>query len=1837
MTRSIHRRSLTARMLTSMILLVVLVSFSGIGYAVPQSSDPSTTSGSEESSATVPTDPPAEEPPAEEPPAEEPPAEEPVDEAPPADDEAGEPYVVEATPDDASSSTGQALLAPMALAAPPADPIPQIGAGDVSLEGVRFGDGWVTGNLQTYMEGDYVPFRILIKNASDSPVTVPSVTIDAFHYKDGKGIYFDRTADFYYYTQSNPPKPAGSDPTQPQVGWTALTLDSHDVPSTGTYGVDAPALLTTISGGQVVIPADSYGVLYFRAHLALTFYWNTQDPPRDGWGPYTGSPGNMQIAGGLPSKTVPLPTVEIPSTTIDIIKFYDTDHDGVKDEDENVFLDGWNMHLATTGTFAWEASKETSQGGVAQFTMLPSGMNFLVWEDTQPGWLTMTQQPIAVTTGEGPTTVYIGNYLPEYTKTFDLTFEGSAPAGTTFHVVYKLDGVDQPPLSLGDYPYSAQVTHAVGSVISDVRWYASWPYGTGQSVDIPLGTTQGETLEEDVTNPFEYVGTIEGQKFEDLDADGVKDPSDPELAGWEIVLERQVDGGWFPYASDTTDGNGYYDFSGVLPGTYRVSEVLKTDFDWTQSAPSAPDYYELLFEAGDSTVKRTEYFGKDFLNWAPASIEGFKFEDDNNNGERDQGEDGLQFWLIYVDSDNSGSFDVGEPNDTTDIDGHYSIEGITPGTYFVREHLLLGWTQSVGTFQVTFESRGHYASEEGEYDFGNWTTGGVEGYKFHDLNADGVWDAGEPGLGGWTIELSTPAGALVTSTVTAGDGYYNFVDVEPGDYVISEVLQAGWTQSAPASGHYDVTLSSGEFPEKDYDFGNWTTGGVEGYKFHDLNADGVWDAGEPGLGGWTIELSTPAGALVTSTVTAGDGYYNFVDVEPGDYVISEVLQAGWTQSAPASGHYDVTLSSGEFPEEDYDFGNWTTATKSGTKFEDLDADGFWDAGEPGLSGWVIFADYDDDGKLDSDEPATLTGGGGFYTLQDVLPGTWMIRELMKVDYDWVQSLPGEPDFGYMESFSSNQDVFDNDFGNWAPASIEGMKFNDLDGDGERAGGEPGLEGWRIYVDIDGDDEYDVGEPTDVTDINGDYYIYPVKPGTYEVREVLEADWTQSKGGFEVTFKSRGVYVGEEGEYDFGNWTTGGVEGYKFHDLNADGVWDAGEPGLGGWTIELSTPAGALVTSTVTAGDGYYNFVDVEPGDYVISEVLQAGWTQSAPASGHYDVTLSSGEFPEEDYDFGNWTTASLHGYKFHDLNANGVWDEGDEPGLEGWTINLAGSTNASTTTDANGHYSFSGLTPGDYTISEVQQAGWTQSAPASGDYDVTLASGEVSEWSFDFGNWTTTELHGYKFYDKNADGVWLGPDEVGLAGWQINLVGTAGNGNAVNLTTWTDAIGSYEFLGVSPGVYTISETLQPFWTQTAPAGNVYNVTLQSGIIPEMSYDFGNSEDAEKTFELTYLGDVPDGASMFVVFNVGGFIFNGNDHYAVDDFDVTLPLVETPPGSGFFTAKYDVMPGTTIYNVRWMAEWNGEEILLGQTSGVEEINEPVTNEFEYSAEVVGSKWNDTNVVDSTLPGDGVWDKIGEPGIAGWTIEIYRMAPSTDWVLYGTALTSGGGDLGAYSFTGLLPGKYYLAEVIPEIGGQPIMTQSAGPMGEGDGQFTVSDGFNNDEEPVDFGNYELALGADFDVGLVKDVNPTIAKPGDLLTYTITYTNYLSSIPTDAPFTIVDDYDDAHVVVVDAAGGIVDDGKITWNLVGPLATGESGSITYTLRVIEDMPEGTTNIDNTAVITLEGDTNPDNNMDSARVIVKEPFLPFTGADVFRLLVIFALALAAGVALRRLGRSAVS
>jgi hypothetical protein len=90
----------------------------------------------------------------------------------------------------------------------------------------------------------------------------------------------------------------------------------------------------------------------------------------------------------------------------------------------------------------------------------------------------------------------------------------------------------------------------------------------------------------------------------------------------------------------------------------------------------------------------------------------------------------------------------------------------------------------------------------------------LTGMKFNDLDCDGIKDDNEPGLPGWTIQLNNGQ-----SKVTDAGGFYTFTDLDAGNYIVTEVNQAGWTQTMPSAGSYNVNLASQQVVSN-IDFGN---------------------------------------------------------------------------------------------------------------------------------------------------------------------------------------------------------------------------------------------------------------------------------------------------------------------------------------------------------------------------------------------------------------------------------------------------------------------------------------------------------------------------------------------------------------------------------------------------------------------------------------------------------------------------------------------------------------------------------------------------------------------------------------------------------------------------------------------------------------------------------------------------------------------------------------------------------------------------------------------------------------------------------------------------------
>ncbi|MBI2035959.1 MAG: hypothetical protein HYT12_04770 [Candidatus Liptonbacteria bacterium] len=270
-----------------------------------------------------------------------------------------------------------------------------------------------------------------------------------------------------------------------------------------------------------------------------------------------------------------------------------------------------------------------------------------------------------------------------------------------------------------------------------------------------------------------------------------------------------------------------------------------------------------------------------------------------------------------------------------------------------------------------------------------------------------------------------------------------------------------------------------------------------------------------------------------------------------------------------------------------------------------------------------------------------------------------------------------------------------------------------------------------------------GGPTPISGVTGDLSITGavVDPGTYNLSEsggptgYNPSDWL-CVGGTQDDGDTVTIAEGENATCTITNTFgyAGFISGYKWHDLDGNGEWDDGEPGLDGWNIYMNS----WDFSTETDENGYYSFSSLPDGEYFVCEEspLPDGWIQTYPDENREDwcfagqptgqrVTIEGGNSVEE-INFGNWTgeeeslSASIFGFKYD-------WDS--EEGLFGWIITIIGNEiDDFAETNAEGEYRFTNLDPGTYTVCEEQQEGWTQMEPDSEDgcYEVVIDEGEES-------------------------------------------------------------------------------------------------------------------------------------------------------------------------------------------------------------------------------------------------------------------------------------------------------------------------------------------------------------------------------------------------------------------------------------------------------------------------------------------------------------------------------
>ncbi|VAW32809.1 internalin, putative [hydrothermal vent metagenome] len=799
--------------------------------------------------------------------------------------------------------------------------------------------------------------------------------------------------------------------------------------------------------------------------------------------------------------------------------------------------------------------------------------------------------------------------------------------------------------------------------------------------------------------------------------------------------------------------------------------------------------------------------------------------------------------------------------------------------------------------------------------------GSIGDLIWNDINNDGIYDAGEE-LAGIPVTLTPPAGVdlgagdgVAVMTVTDANGNYLFENLPAGVYTvtvddssINGVNTVDPDTANPGDSTSSLTLGANE-DNLDQDFGYFAPGSIGDTIFNDLNNDGVVDAGE-GVAGVTVTLTPPAGIDLgngpgqpITTVTDGNGNYNFPNLPNGDYVVvvdestlPVNLQGNNTQD-PDGGldsTSNVALGIGE-NNDAQDFGYFAPGSIGDTIFNDLDGNGNVDAGEE-LSGVTVIltppANIDLGAGL-GQPITTVTNGTGNYNFPNLPPGDYTVvvdESTLPANLQGGNSV--DPDGGNDSTSQvtlaggENNDM--QDFGYVELGSIGDTIYNDLNNDGVIDAGE-GIAGVTVILTPPAgiDLGNGPGQPiTTVTDGNGNYSFPSLPPGDYTIAvdettlpPALQGDNTQDPDGGLDSSSIVTLALGENNDVqDFGYFDPGNIGDTIWHDANNDGNVDAGEA-LAGVTVSLTPPAGIDIgagpgqpITTVTDANGNYNFSDLPAGNYtvVVDEStlpvnLQGNNTQD-PDGGldsTSNVTLPAGG-SNLDQDFGYFAPGSIGDTIYDDLDNDGVVDVGE--GLAGVTVILTPPVGIdlgngpgvaiTTVTDGNGNYTFPNLPPGEYTVAVDEstlppglQGNNTQDPDGTTDSSstITLNEGEDND-SQDFGYFNPGNIGDTVWFDADNDGN-VDPGE-GIAGVTVTLTPPAGidigAGVGQPVTTVTDGNGNYIFEGLPPGDYTVTidestlpVVLQGNNTQDPDSGNDSTsvVTLLEGG-SDLEQDFG---------------------------------------------------------------------------------------------------------------------------------------------------------------------------------------------------------------------------------------------------------------------------------------------------------------------------------------------------------------------------------------------------------------
>jgi|GEM_PF-2474869 len=694
-------------------------------------------------------------------------------------------------------------------------------------------------------------------------------------------------------------------------------------------------------------------------------------------------------------------------------------------------------------------------------------------------------------------------------------------------------------------------------------------------------------------------------------------------------------------ATTTTDVNGAYAFTNLVPATYAVEFVPPPGFEITLQDNAGDGVDSDADPVTGRTIETTLVSGENDLTWDAglfqrSGLGNFVWLDRNGDGVQSGGsETGIPDVVVNLLSNG-----LVIATTTTDVNGAYAFNDLVPGDYAVEFVPPPGFSVSprdlggddtldsdadpvTGRTIVTTLVTGEF---DPTWDAGLYIPASLGNLVWLDANGDGVQSGGsETGIPGVVVNLLTN-GTVIATTTTDVNGAYAFTNLRPNEYAVEFVPPTGYQVTVRDEGGDDTadsdpdrvtgrtivtTLESGE-DDPTWDAGLYLPASLGNFVWLDVNGDGVQSGGsETGIPSVVVNLLSN-GIVMATTTTDVNGAYAFTNLIPGAYAVEFEPPTGFTITQPDLGGNDAldsdadpvtgrtistVLVSGE-NDPTWDAGLYIPASLGNFVWLDANGDGVQSGGsETGIPSVVV--NLLSNGTVIA---TTTTDVTGVYAFTNLPPGDYAVEfqpppgfELSFRDVGGNNDADSDPDRTtgrtVVTTLISGENDPSWDAGLFQRASLGNYVWLDENLNGEQDGTEPAVS--NVVVNL-----YDINDvviATTTTDVNGAYAFTNLVPDSYYVGFVLPPN-------YQFTTPNLG---GDDTQDSDANQSSGLTTGTILLSGDNDLTWDAGlyQPRPGIQLIKVAGDAADGDVEYILPGeDVEYRYTIINTGNTYLSSI-----------------------------------------------------------------------------------------------------------------------------------------------------------------------------------------------------------------------------------------------------------------------------------------------------------------------------------------------------------------------------------------------------------------------------------------------------------------------------------------------------------------------------------------------------------------------------------------------------------------------------------------------------------